>query len=285
MKRFSQILSLFVAVSVAAAASGSTFSALCDSAFCRILDENMKQVASLKQLIDEGSCIPNFGQTADEICNSAIERFSVEAPLPDDDKSNEATYDKRVEDLERALDAPLNVIYLKQLSLLREKALKNFKQALATSEGSEYESMMSADDFFRREAEESTRQNPDWDYSKEVVGLKGAMSEIASRATKMQTVKLQAAKQTQQAVQYLQMQQQQMQAIQQQIQGSSSPWNIGAAYRVPDSNINLSCTYQQGRANVQLSCVPDESVSLLGPNGFTQGVTPGNLGLSFNVNI
>jgi hypothetical protein len=44
-----------------------------------------------------------------------------------------------------------------------------------------------------------------------------------------------------------------MQAIQQQIQGASSPWNVGAAYRVPDSNINLSCTYQQGRANVQVS--------------------------------
>jgi hypothetical protein len=108
-------------------------------------------------------------------------------------------------------------------------------------------------------------------------------------------------------MQYLQMQQQQLQAIQQQVQGASSPWNIGAAYRIPDSNINLSCTYQQGRANVQISCVPDESVPLLGPNGsdilyyvllyitdcliastwigFTQGVTPGNIGLSFNINL
>ena len=99
---------------------------------------------------------------------------------------------------------------------------------------------------------------------------------------------MQAAKQTQQAVSYLQMQQQQLQAIQQQVQvctpatnllksfqiivtvivtlisslfspllnslfqGASSPWNIGAAYRVPDSNINLSCTYQQGRASIQV---------------------------------
>ena len=80
-------------------------------------------------------------------------------------------------------------------------------------------------------------------------------------------MKATAAKQTQQAMQYLQMQQQQISAIQQQLQGGSSPWNIGAAYRIPDSNINLSCTYQQGRANIQISCVPDESVPLLGPNG------------------
>jgi len=111
------------------------------------------------------------------------------------------------------------------------------------------------------------------------------MGEVASRVKKIQEIKLNAAKQTQQAMQYLQMQQQQMQAIQQQVQGSASPWNLGAAYRIPDSNINLSCTYQQGRGNVQISCVPDESVSLLGPNGFVNGVTPGNLGLSFNINI
>lgn len=51
------------------------------------------------------------------------------------------------------------------------------------------------------------------------------------------------------------------------MKGATSPWNIGAAYRVPDSNINLSCSYQQGRGNIQISCVPDESASLLGPNG------------------
>jgi hypothetical protein len=50
-------------------------------------------------------------------------------------------------------------------------------------------------------------------------------------------------------------------------QGQSSPWNIGMAYRIPDSNINLSGSYQQGKGNIQISCVPDESLPLLGPNG------------------
>ncbi len=60
-------------------------------------------------------------------------------------------------------------------------------------------------------------------------------------------------------------------------------WNVGAAYRPPDTNINASLSYQQGRTNIQISMVPDESASLLGPNGFTGGVGPGNLGLSFNI--
>lgn len=277
------ILILLLILSSSLSIDLNAYTSLCDSAFCRIVDDANKEINSLKVAIDEGSCIPDFGQTADQICNTALERFSAEAPGPDD-KSKESIYDKRVEDLERALDSPLNVLYLKQLSLLREKALKNFKSAL-NNEGSEYEAMMTADEFFRREAEDSTRQNPDWDYVKESINLKSAMNEIASRIKKMNEIKLQASKQTQQAMQYLQMQQQQLQAIQQQIQGSSSPWNVGAAYRLPDSNINLSCTYQQGRANVQLSCVPDESISLLGPNGFVNGVTPGNLGLSFNINV
>lgn len=284
MHNTSSLLLLVVVIAIEAATGSSSYSTLCDSAFCRIVDDASKEIASLRVGIDEGNCLSEFGQKADQICNTALERFSSEAPLPDDDKAKESIYDKRVEDLERALDAPLNVIYLKQLTLIREKALKSFKVGLA-GEGSEYEAMMQADEFFRREAEESTRQNPDWDYSKESQSLKAAMGEIASRVKKISEVKIQAAKQTQQAVQYLQMQQQQLQAIQQQLQGGASPWNVGAAYRLPDSNINLSCTYQQGRANVQLSCVPDESISLLGPNGFVNGVTPGNLGLSFNINV
>jgi len=266
-------------------ADASRYMAQCDSAFCRVIDESLKEITSLKKIIDEGSSVPNLGQKADQICNSAIERFSQEAPLKDDDKSCEAIYDKKIEDLERMLDSPLHVVYLKQLSILREKALKTFKSTIGSSEGQEYEAMLQADDFFRREAEEATRQNPDWDYSREMSYLKQSIGEIASRVRKMQDVKLSAAKQTQQAMSYLQMQHQQLQAIQQQVQGSSSPWTAALAYRIPDSNINLSYNFQQGRSNIQISCVPDEAMSLLGPNGFVHGVTPGNVGLSFNINV
>ena len=58
-----------------------------------------------------------------------------------------------------------------------------------------------------------------------------------------------------------------------------------AAYRPPDTNINLSGSYNQGRTNLQISMVPDEGAALLGPNGFTNGVGPANLGLSFNINM
>lgn len=227
----------------------------------------MKEITLIKASIDDGTCVAQLGPKADSICNTALERFTAEAPLPDDDKNKESIYDKKVEDLERSVDAHLHVLYLKQLSLLREKALKNFKASLAVEGANEYDALAEADEFFRREAEDSTRSSPDWDYAKEVSNLKLALGEIASRGRKIADVKASSAKQTQQAMQYLQMQQQQLQAIQQQVQGASSPWNIGLAYRIPDSNINLSGSYQQGRGNIQISCVPDESVPLLGANG------------------
>ena len=176
-----------------------------------------------------------------------------------------------MDDLEKLIDAPLQTLYLKQLALLRERALRSFKQSLSATSSGEgadaFEAMMQVDEMFRKEADDYTRNSPDWSYAKESTLLKSSLLEIAQRTKKINEVRLQAAKQNQQAMQYLQMQQQQLQAIQQQISGQSSPWNMGAAYRVPDTNINLSLSYQQGRANVQISCVPDESLPLLGPNG------------------
>lgn len=182
------------------------------------------------------------------------------------------------------IDAPLHVLYHRQLLTLRERALRVFKQGI-TNDGQEYEALFQADEMFRKEAEQCTRQHPDWSYAKDAASLKASLLEIVNKAKKATEIKLQSAKQQQQSMQFLQIQQQQLQAIQQQVSGQTSPWNIGAAYRIPDTNINLSLNYQQGRANIQVSCVPDEAMSLLGPNGFVHGVTPGNIGMSFNINL
>ena len=38
---------------------------------------------------------------------------NLQAPLDDDDKEKEKIYDKKIEELERAIDSPLHVLYLK----------------------------------------------------------------------------------------------------------------------------------------------------------------------------
>lgn len=47
------------------------------------------------------------------------------------------------------------------------------------------------------------------------------------------------------------------QALQNQLYGGqASAWNFGAAYRIPDTNVNLSGTYQQGKASLQVCPEP-----------------------------
>jgi hypothetical protein len=235
--------------------------------------------------IDSGSCVVDFGAKCDAICNEALESFSSKAPSAGGDSSLESAFDSKIEELEKSLDSPLRVLYMKQLLLLRDKALKRYKSASKNSESSDYEAMVAADRFFGTEAQASTRQTSDWDFSGERTSLQSTMNDIARAKKRLADTKMQAAKSQQEVMQLLQAQHQQISQLQQVAYGTASPWNLGLAYRIPDTNINLSAGHQQGRTNIQLSCVPDESAGMLGHNGFTRGVGPGNLGVSLSMTV
>lgn len=238
-----------------------------------------------RQIVEEGAVVDQFGQKAETLCNQALEDFASKAPEAGDDLSKASAYDRKLQELEAAVDAPLQVLYLKQLGYLRETALQRYRAAAKTSGASDYEAMLQADSQFLREAEDATREGSDWDYTAERSFLQAVMNNIAESGRKAMDVQMTSAQQQQTAMQFLQSQQQMIQQLQQQLYGQTSPWNVGVAYRIPDTNFNLQGSYQQGRANVQLSCVPDEYAPFLGPNGFTNGVGPGNLGLSLNLSI
>lgn len=239
-----------------------------------------------REIVDQGRVVPNFGTRADTICNQALESFAQKAPDYDgDDAVAAAAYDAKVEELESSMDAPLQVLYLKQLALLREQSLQQYRAASKTSGASEYEAMLQADGQFARAAEEATREGSDWDFAAERSYLQAVMNSIAESGKRAMEVQMKSAQQQQTAMSFLQSQQQMIQQLQMQLYGQTSPWNVGVAYRIPDTNFNLQGSYQQGRANVQLSCVPDEYAPMLGPNGFTNGVGPGNLGLSLNLSV
>lgn len=241
-----------------------------------------------RKIVDECTTIPDFGSKADEICSLAMEEFmkSIAALTTTSDTIKGASYARKLRELESALDTPLQVLYLHQLGLHRDDALAYYRTAgRTTADGSDYESMLAADAMFVRLAESSTRPSSSWTYDKERRSLQSVMSDVASASRKLVDVQVKGSAQQSTAMQFLQQQQQMIQQLQQQLYGQSSPWNVGVAYRIPDTNFNLQGSYQQGRANVQLSCVPDEYAPMLGPNGFTNGVGPGNLGLSLNLSI
>lgn len=263
----------------------ASYSSACEDAKSSIVEKASKEIGDLRtKIIVEGETVENFGEAADAICNSAIQAFASAVPEASD-VSSSATYDKKLADLEAALDAPLQVLYLRQLAILREKALETYRSASRVSETSDYESMLQSDSQFTTGAEEATRSGSDWDYSSDRSSLQSIMNDIASTRKKLMDVQMKSSEKQSTAMSFLQQQQQMIQQLQMQLYGQSSPWNVGMAYRIPDTNFNLQGSYQQGRGNLQLSCVPDEYAPMLGGNGFSNGVGPGNLGLSLNVSV
>jgi len=251
-----------------------------------VLEKAGTAIEELRQsIVDEGSIVEEFGSKADKICNQALEEFAQNAPLAGEDASAASTYDKKLEELEAAIDAPLQILYFRLIALFREESLTRFYTASKTSGSSEYEAMLTADGEFARKAEDATRGGSDWEYAAERSYLQSVMNNIAESGKKVQDIQMKTGQQQQTAMQFLQSQQNMIQQLQQQLYGQSSPWNIGMAYRIPDTNFNLQGSHQSGRTNVQLSCVPDEYAPMLGPSGFTNGVGPGNLGLSLSLSV
>lgn len=256
----------------------------CDEVYSALLRSSAEEMAEFAAKIEDGEKISAFGRKADDLVGKYLDSYdSSTATYADTDAR-----DRKRAELESVLDTSLQSLFLKQLQLIRENALQHFKTASSSEEVPGDFAFYTADAMFQREAEDSVRPGSEWSYANERSDLQQTMAEISSRRKQLIHSQIQAAEQQRQAMQYMQLQQAQMQAMQQQQYsggGALGNWNIGAAYRPPDTNVNLSMLHQQGRTQLQVSMVPDEQAGMLGPNGFTSGVGPGNLGLSFNVNI
>ena len=246
----------------------------------QILQASSSSCQTLRQqIVEQGQIVPDLGAQADALIVHALQAFAAQAPEAVT-ASDATAYDQVLQNLEQSLDHTLQNLFYKQLSALRAQALEQYQSASTTTD---YEAMLQADAFFVQAAEASSRAG--WEYATERAFLQRVLQLAATQQQQAQDVKLNAAQQQQTAMTFLQSQQQMIQQLQMQLYGQSSPWNVGMAYRIPDTNFNLQGSYQQGRANVQLSCVPDEYAPLLGANGFTNGVGPGNLGLSVNLSF
>merc|ERR1712227_1011873 len=101
------------------------------------------------------------------------------------------------------------------------------------------------------------------------MSLQKTLSEIAQNKKSIVDTRIKAAARQQKALQMVQLHYNNIQQLQRIAYGQSSPWNVGVAYRIPRTNLNLSLGHQGGRSNVQLSCVPDDSANLLRRDGFT----------------
>jgi hypothetical protein len=262
------------------------YSAQLDTIKSKIMIKAGNDIETLRVKIeDEGKIILDLGAKADAIVQGALIDFASMVEQPNTNNPVQVSqYDLKIQEINTLIDSPLHVLYLQQLCILRTNALQEYRISTKSNPTtSDYETMLNIDTKFVQDAITSSRSN--WDYSKERQFLQSIMNHIADSNKRSIDVQVTSAQQQQTAMSFLQSQQQMIQQLQMQLYGQTSPWNIGVAYRIPDTNFNLNGSYQQGRANIQLSCVPDEYAPMLGPNGFTNGVGPGNLGLSLNLSI
>jgi len=253
----------------------------CNKLYASVLAEASAEIAMIRKSVAED--VSGFGAKADAVLGDAAAKFS--AGTPEGDEEVGAVYAAKGEELQSALMTGLEPVFAKVLSAVKEGALDTFKKGII-GELDVSEAMVKAESEFVEAAKASVPSKTSWTSKAERASLVSIMQAIQVQAKKAKAVKDASQQQLSTAMQYLQTQSQQMQALQAQFTGGQGgKWNLGAAYRPPDTNINLSGSYNQGRANIQVSMVPDEGAGLLGQNGFTNGVGPANLGLSFNVHI
>lgn len=253
----------------------------CDEVFSVKLAEASGDIGDLLDIVEAGTRIDHLGDKCNDIVNKTLEEYDVETS----DYAHEPVYERKRTELEAIIDTGLMSVYMKNVAILARESLALFKESISEDMPTDF-ALYSADAAFVRKAKEGIRQGSSWTYQAEQVDLQNMMKEIGAQQRKLVDTQVNASQQQSKALHFLRMQHAQMQAVKQQAMGGAvGQWNLGAAYRPPDSNVNLSLAYQQGRTNLQVSMVPDESATLLGPAGFTSGVGPGNLGMSFNVNF
>lgn len=254
----------------------------CNEAFSEALSDANTALKTISTTLDAGEKYEGLGTKAAEIMNAALDAYDT-ATI---DYKDDSIQSRKRRELESIIDTSQHSLFMKQIQVLRENALAHFKSTTASEDMPSDLAFYTADSLFQREAEESKRPGSSWNANQERNDLQNMMQEISTQRKRLLSSQVSAAQQQANTMQFLHMQQSQMNAIQAQAYGGGAgQWNVGAAYRPPDTNINASLSYQQGRTNIQISMVPDESASLLGPNGFTAGVGPGNLGLSFNIGL
>jgi hypothetical protein len=248
--------------------------------------------------VDKGTVIPDLGEKIDQELDTLKKMLDLPFGLAEmiDRKGELFSGAENNIDLSFGSIKPMTIefakfgfwqVFTKNLHLIGASCIKKFEKEIEAEELQVEFYSFQCDSLFVHEAEKSLpRCHCDWSYNDERTRLRTLMRKIIITTKQVQTVQLRAAEQQSYSFQLLQQQQAQLHAIQQQqYGGATTNWNIGIAYRPPDSIFNISAGYQQGKANIQISMVPDEQASLLGATGFTAGVGPGNLGLSLNLNI
>lgn len=186
----------------------------------------------------------------------------------------------------RLLDDQLLCVYGKQLRILRDAALEKFRNCGQTSTADEYRRMLETERSFVVEAEEATRKQASWSYDEVRAELRSALRAVAAKSAEARAAELKAAQQRAQYFTALRKLVTELEEATQAHFGLDSPIDAALAWRLPDTNVNLSAGLQKAKTTVQLSVVPDDSASLIGASGFNKPkLAAGALAISYKADF
>lgn len=175
----------------------------------------------------------------------------------------------------RALMSPelaprLEVVFMKQIRLLRERAVEKLKNS------DSYASQAEVEAEFCRLAEESGN----FDYSLERAALEELATALILAKKKTTDLQLDAARQQSKFMRIYQTCSSQIQQLQASQFTRGLPMQAGFAWRI--QQINLSGSYAQGRARLEVNSLDDNTI-LSGDPPIILAPSHGNLGWSFVV--
>lgn len=235
------------------------------SAHCSLtgfLNEVRSTIRPLEEQVDQGKLVPQFGQRAEMF----LAAYSG--------KSGDA-------ELERAVDAMLHALFLRQLPLLRQQLAAKYDKAAKP-----LAAVAEADERFVAAAEQLKRPGSDWNYDHERYALRAVLEGGLKREQALGEERMLSAQTQQSTVEVISRMQSQMESLQQKVQAmrAGSPWFLSASYRIPKTPFQLIGRYQQGRTNLELSLNQDRDPANQ-EAGMVQGFGPMNLGVNVNLGM
>ena len=254
--------SLALVACVVASASAN----LASKGFVLGVKASQKPIGELEATLDKGDVVADLGKRCDAIVNSALKAF--DGTKADDDGERCA--------LERFVDARLERLFRQQVRLLRDAAVT------ALTAADSYASRAAADASFCAACAASKRPGADWDYGVEAEGLRDVADAAHGAKKRFADLQLDAAATQAHYLSIYQDLTSEIQQLQQQQYKPSPPVNAGFAYRVKDTDINVSGGFQQGRGTLQVAAVDDET-RMEGEPAIITAPSHGNVGFSVNL--
>lgn len=222
-----------------------------------------EEVESLRQQVDAGRIVKNFGQKAQNILDAVNERAGSKKSLVS------------------IVDSSLHALFLRQLLLVQQQLVERFSNDHALDA-----TLSRADKLFEITAKDLVRPDSTWSFESVRDSLKAELSEILRDNAALKNEQERVAQTQRATAAVIGQLQKQMDEIGEKLKGTgaASPWMLWTSYRLPGTPLQVSGRYQEGRTNIELSLVRNKDPANA-EAGFVEGLTPQNLGLSLNIGL